>query len=225
MTLLLPDAPDRSLRNRWFYAGCRAVVLAAGACIWGVKARNVARVPTSGPVILAPTHRSLFDIPIMGFVTNRPARFMAKEELFEKPAVAKFISTLGAFPVKRGSADRTALNFSLRSLELGAPVILFPEGTRRSGPSVDHIEDGVAYLAMKAGAPIVPIGVAGTEPLFEKGRKLPRLGKVCVEVGEPIPVAKAEGRLDREAMKALVLDVQQSLQVAFDTANAALALR
>lgn len=225
MTFLLPDAPDRTLANRWVYAGCRSVVLIAGACIWNVRARNIARVPKSGPVILAPTHRSLFDIPFLGFTTNRPARFMAKEELFEKPAIAKFISALGGFPVKRGSADRNALNRAFAALEQGAPLVVFPEGTRREGPIVGHIEEGVAYLAMKAGAPIVPIGVAGTEPLLEKGRTLPRLGKVCIEVGEPIPVSKSEGRLDRVVMNALAVEVQRSLQTVFDEANAALALR
>ena len=219
---LLPPAPDRSLTNRFFYAVCRGIVLVVGKLAWVVKAYDTDRVPTTGPVILAPTHRSLLDIPFMGFVTNRPLWFMAKEELFAKEPFGKFISTLGGFPVKRGSADRKALAAAFAILEQGTPLVVFPEGTRGHGHVVEHIEEGVAYMAMKAGAPIVPIGVAGSEEILEKGRKLPRFTKVVVTVGDPIPVNRAEGRLDRVEMQAIVAQVHAGLQQEFDRAHAIL---
>lgn len=214
---IVPPAPDRSLRNRMLYAGCRGVVLLAGKLGWAVRAYDTDRVPDTGPVILAPTHRSFFDIPFMGFVTARPARFMAKAELFEHRGIGWFISQIGALPVRRGHADRAALAASFSALDQGAPLVVFPEGTRRSGPDIDHIEDGVAYLAMKTGAPIVPIGVAGTEEILT--RRVPRFTNVVMCVGNPIPVTPSEGRLDRVEMRAVVEQVRAGLQQEFDRAQ------
>lgn len=225
MSALLPPAPDRRLGNRLLYAACRAIVIVMSKVLWSVRTIHRGSFPSSGAVILAPTHRSALDIPFMGFVTRRPTRFMGKVELWKKAPVGKFLTTLGGFPVKRGEADRAALAEALRVLDLGAPLTVFPEGTRRSGATIEHIEEGIAYMAMKSGAPIVPIGVAGSEAILAKGRTLPRLTKVVIVVGDAIPVTRVEGRLDRVAMHALTEQVTAALQSVFDEANAALNAR
>ncbi|MEY4251507.1 MAG: hypothetical protein RL691_388, partial [Actinomycetota bacterium] len=69
------------------------------------------------------------------------------------------LSALGAFPVTRGSADREALKRCIAVLEAGEPLVLFPEGTRQSGPIVQPLFDGAAYVAVKAGVPIIPVGI------------------------------------------------------------------
>jgi 1-acyl-sn-glycerol-3-phosphate acyltransferase len=225
MSAWLPAAPDRTLGNRLAYAFCRATIIVVSKLAWSVTALHAERMPKTGPVILAPTHRSLLDIPMMAYVTRRPARFMAKEELFRKPALARFISSMGGFPIKRGAADRAALATAFDALAIGSPLVVFPEGTRCHGPTVGHLEEGIAYMAMKAGATIIPIGVAGTEDIHESGRTLPHFTKIVVAVGEPIPVAKQAGRMDRDAMAALVTQVHVALQAQFDEANGALAKR
>lgn len=225
MSALLPPAPDRRLGNRLVYAACRAIVIVLSKLLWSVRTIHRSSFPSSGGVILAPTHRSALDIPFMGFVTRRPTRFMGKIELWKSPLVGKFLTALGGFPVKRGAADRAALAEALRVLDLGAPLTVFPEGTRRTGSNIDHIEEGIAYMAMKSGAPIVPIGVAGSEAILAKGRTLPHLTKVVIVVGEPIAVPRVDGRLDRAAMHALTERVTLALQSVFDEANACLDAR
>lgn len=222
---LLPPAPDRTVPQRFAYAVCRGLVVLAGKLGWVVRIYDSERVPLTGPVILAPTHRSLLDIPFIGFVTARPARFMAKAELFKRRAVGKFLTELGGFPVKRGTADRSALTAAVAALESGAPLVIFPEGTRRSGPTIDRIEEGVAYIALKTGAPVVPIGVAGTEAIRERGRRIPFFSKVIVAVGNPIQVDRVQGRLDRVEVAAVVDEIRAGLQQEFDRARAILEQR
>src|SRR3546814_4169454 len=112
---------------------------------------------------------------------------------------------LGAFPVHRGSADRDALKACTDIVAGGSPLVMFPEGTRQSGPKVEELFDGTAYVAAKTGVPIIPMGIGGSEAMLPKGAKLPRRSKLVLVVGEPIPApAKTEsGRMPRSAVSAL----------------------
>ena len=92
-----------------FYRVARVIVLSLCRVLFRVRIRGLEHVPASGSYIIAPTHRSLLDIPFAAFVTRRRIRFMAKEELFAKPWLARLLTALGGFPVSRGSADRAAL--------------------------------------------------------------------------------------------------------------------
>lgn len=218
----MPPAPDRTFASRLLYACARAFFIVLAKIAWSVRIVGTEHIPDTGPVILAPTHRSLLDIPMMVFVTARAARFMGKAELWKYRVLGVPLSVLGGFPVKRGTPDRAALARSFEALEAGAPLVVFPEGTRGSGPMVQDIQEGVAYLAAKSGAMIVPIGVAGTEAILEKGRKLPRFTNVAIHVGEPIVVERSERRLDRAAMDTVTAQLRAGLQSSFDLAQAQL---
>jgi 1-acyl-sn-glycerol-3-phosphate acyltransferase len=222
---VLVSAPDRSVASRMFYAFCRAVVVIVCGSLWRVRTIGREQVPTSGPMIIAPTHRSGLDIPLAGFVTRRPTRFMGKVELWKYPTLGKFMTALGGFPVRRGEADRQALATALQYLEVGAPLAVFPEGTRRTGDVVDALEEGVVYLAMKSGATIVPVGIGGSEAILAKGRALPRFSAVDIVIGTPIRVERAQGRLDRQTMAELTIALQVELQQCFDEANARVRMR
>ncbi|NDH11478.1 MAG: 1-acyl-sn-glycerol-3-phosphate acyltransferase, partial [Actinobacteria bacterium] len=116
-----------------------------------------------GPFILSGVHRSFIDTPIIGMVTSRRLRFMGKESLWKSKPLGAFLSVMGGFPVERGTADRTALRAAQDVLALGEPLVMFPEGTRQSGPTLHPLFDGPAYVAMKRGVPIVPVGIGGSE--------------------------------------------------------------
>ena len=116
-------------------------------------------VPPTGPYILAPVHRSNLDTPITSGVTPRRVRFMGKDSLWKKRFPAWALSTLGGFPVSRGTYDFEAMKRCLEVLDAGEPLVLFPEGERKSGPDVQPLFDGAAYLALKANVPIVPVGI------------------------------------------------------------------
>jgi len=116
-------------------------------------------VPKSGVFILAPTHRSILDTPITASLRRKRVRFMAADKWWKNQALGKLITALGGFPVSRGTADREALKRSIMLIDDGEPLVLFPEGERKSGPEVQPLFDGATYIAMKAGVPIIPVAI------------------------------------------------------------------
>jgi 1-acyl-sn-glycerol-3-phosphate acyltransferase len=184
-------------------------------------------VPSSGPFVLAPVHRSYVDTPIASSVTKRRLRFMGKDTLWKRRFPAWALSTLGGFPVTRGTADRQALQRCIEVLQSGEPLVLFPEGERKSGPIVQPLFDGAVYVAVKAGVPIVPVGIGGSERVMPKGARFVFPRKVHVIVGEPIdpPVATDGGRLPRSALRDHSARLHAELQRLFDLADARAGVR
>jgi 1-acyl-sn-glycerol-3-phosphate acyltransferase len=204
-----------------FYAFVRGVVYGICKVLFRVRISGQQQVPTTGAFIVAPSHRSYFDTPFVSFITRRRIRFMAKEELFASSFGARLFTALGGIPVTRGSASaRTAVKAVQRALEAGEPAAVFPEGTRRHGPDIGQLYDGTAYLAVKLGVPIVPVGIGGSEEILASGKKLPRLHRVSVKVGAPIvPPADASTR-HRADLVAISDELMKSLQSLFDEARA-----
>src|SRR3546814_6522582 len=119
-------------------------------------------------------------------------RYMGKDSIWKSRLLGRFVTMLGAFPVHRGSADRDALKACTDIVSGGSPLVMFPEGTRQSGPKVEELFDGTAYVAAKTGVPIIPVGIGGSEAMLPKGAKLPRRSKLVLVVGEPIPARSEE---------------------------------
>lgn len=164
-------------------------VLFALGCRWEVGGRE--HVPPDGPLLVIANHLSWLDPPLVGTVLPRKVHFMAKHELFRKPLAAWVLRRLGAFPVRRGQPDRWALRHALDLLDRGAVVGLFPEGTRSRG-RLGPFEPGAALLAIKSGAPVLPVAIAGP---YRPGRR------VRVRIGVPFRVAGSggEGSIDAVA--------------------------
>jgi 1-acyl-sn-glycerol-3-phosphate acyltransferase len=218
------NAGEPTRAARMLYAVARVVLV--GFChLWfRVEVSGKEHVPASGAVILAPVHRSNLDTPIVAAVSRRPLRFMGKDGLWRAhPAFSWLITALGAFPVMRGTVDREALRRCQTVLEAGQPLVLYPEGTRQHGPVLHELFDGPAFLALRTGAPIVPIGIGGSERAQAKGSKWIRPTKVRVVVGPPIHPPAAAGRsTSRRAVRELSATLQHDLQVLFDQAQAGL---
>ena len=120
----------------------------------------------------------------------------------------------------RGSADREAIIRAIQVLKSGAPLVLFPEGERKSGPTVQPLMDGAAYVACKAGVPIIPVGIGGSERVMGKGAKFIYPRKLVVIIGQPIPAPPAiDGRMPRSAVKEVTAQLQEQLQTLFDKAQ------
>ena len=149
--------------------------------------------------MLAPIHRSYIDTPISSCLTRRRLRFMGKDTLWRNGVSGWLLSSLGGFPVTRGTADREALRRCVAVLEAGEPLVLFPEGERKSGPTVQPLFDGAVYVALRAGVPIVPVGIGGSERVMPKGARFIHPHKVHVIVGAPIesPPPADSGRVSR----------------------------
>jgi len=193
---------------------------------WRTSFEGVENVPTEGSFVLAPVHRSFIDFALVSGVTRRRLRYMGKDSLWKFMPLGWFISALGAYPVRRRSADREAMRRTIAVIAAGEPVVLFPEGTRRSGPAVEELFDGAAYVATRAGVPIVPVGIGGSELALQKGKRLPRPVKIHVVVGPPMtPPATPEGRHrpSRRAVHQFTTELQVEVQRLFDQAQAAAA--
>jgi 1-acyl-sn-glycerol-3-phosphate acyltransferase len=146
---------------------------------------------------------------------------MGKDSVWKYRWSAWFFNSLGGIPVERGTPDREALRLSAEILRGGEPLVMFPEGTRQSGPVITDMFDGVAYLALRAGVPIVPVGIGGSEAAMPKGAKFPRPVKLTMVIGEPIPVAApaAGERVPRSAVRDLTERLRQQLQLLYDEAQ------
>lgn len=204
------------------YRVCWYIVWAIVRVYWRVSYEGLEHLPASEPFVLAPVHRSFLDFALVAGVTRRRLCFMAKESIWKYPVFRPFLNALGAFPVRRGGPDREALRRCMAVIQRGEPLVLFPEGTRRSGPVVEDLHEGAAYVASRTGVPIVPVGIGGSERALQKGRKLPRPVKVHVVVGPPIrppaPVAGAE-RVSRRSVHELTERLRNEVQRLFDLAQ------
>jgi len=144
-------------------------------------------VPASGPVILAPVHRSFADFGFAAFCTDRKLFFMTKDEMWKNKYLGKLLLTVGAFPVHRESADREALQRAEQVLRQGEALVLFPEGTRRAGPKIEDLMEGATFLSARTGAPIVPIGIGGSDLAMPKGSTIPKPYTIHVVIGPALP--------------------------------------
>ncbi len=151
----------------------------------GIRSVGEENIPKTGPVIFAPNHVSNLDPPAVACGTNkRQLAFMAKEELF-KGLFGKIIASLGAFPVHRGESDTESIRKTLALLQEGRAVLVFPEGTRGDGKQLGPINRGVAMLAKRSGAQVLPVGVIGTHIVSPRGRKGLKRSRITIAYGEP----------------------------------------
>ncbi len=209
-----------SASSRAFYQFGRFVVVSFCRIWMRMTVEGRENVPKEGAFVLAPIHRSYLDTPIASGCTRRRLRFMGKDSLWKKQPYRWMLSALGAFPVSRGTADREAIARCIKVLEGGDALVLFPEGERKEGPVVQPLFDGAAYVACKAGVPIVPVGIGGSERVMGKGAKFIWPYKVHVVIGEPIAVPPAvDGRMPRASVKETSARLHAELQRLFDVAQ------
>lgn len=186
----------------WFYHPGAAVVGLLARLLFRVRVEGLANVPRSGPFILVANHCSNLDPPIIGWATGhrvgRVIHFMAKVELQSWPILGWLAGKSAVIFVRRGEADRAAQKAALEALADGRPIAVFPEGTRSRDGRLKAGRGGAAFLAMRSGAPLLPVGIAGTHRIFPGRARLPRLVRVSVRIGRPFALpSQATGRLER----------------------------
>jgi 1-acyl-sn-glycerol-3-phosphate acyltransferase len=145
-----------------------------------VRVEGIDRIPRHGAVILCCNHRSWIDPVLVGALCpRRPVRFMAKEEIFRRPAFAAVLRAVGAFPVHRGRADRAALRRGLQILQAGGILGLFPEGTRSRSGQLGGGQAGAAWLALTGRAAVIPVAITGRY----------RPGDLRLRLGQPVDLS------------------------------------
>lgn len=209
---------------RWellLYAVVRGIV--AGFCrlFWRLRIEGAEHIPTAGAYVVAPVHRSNIDTLVVAAITRRRLRYMGKASLWKVKPAGRLFSALGAFPVNRGTADREALRRCIEVVQNGEPLVVFPEGTRQTGPTVQPLFEGAAYVASRAGIPVIPVGIGGSEGAMPKGSKTIRPVRVRIVIGEPMHPALPgpSGRAPRSSVHHLTEELAGRLQELFDQAE------
>jgi 1-acyl-sn-glycerol-3-phosphate acyltransferase len=205
-----------------WYQFCRSLLFIPVWLMWRPRMLGRENLPQTTPYILAPVHRSYVDTLLTGYVTRRRLRYMAKSGVFAKPWAAKLFGSLGGFPVRRGTPDRDALKVCEQALAVGEPVVLFPEGTRGSGPVLGPLLGGPAFLALRANVPIVPVGIGGSERSMAVGAKWVRPARIGIVIGKPIwpPPRPGNDRVPRRLITEMTARLRDELQADFDQARA-----
>jgi 1-acyl-sn-glycerol-3-phosphate acyltransferase len=192
-----PTAETSTPRHAGFtYALGRMLITPLARMIYRPKVEGKEHVPMDGPVIFASNHLSFIDSIAIPVAAPRPVHFLAKSSYFEgtgfSGAVSRtFFESIGAIPVKRGAGQAAldALDQQRMLLEQGMAVALYPEGTRSTDGRLYKGRTGVAFLALQTGAPVVPVGLIGTDRVMPKGAKMPSLReRITVRFGAPLDV-------------------------------------
>jgi 1-acyl-sn-glycerol-3-phosphate acyltransferase len=182
------------------YGVLHTVVPPLAKAVWRPTVTGLENVPRTGPVILASNHLSFADSLVIPIVAPRKVVFLAKSDYFTGTGIKgraqrAWFEGMGMLPVDRDDtkAALASLDTALDVLGRGEAFGIYPEGTRSRDGRLYRGRTGVAHLALTAGAPVVPVGLTGTERLQPVGSRLPRVVPVTVRFGEPIEVA---GRYD-----------------------------
>ncbi|MDQ8702952.1 lysophospholipid acyltransferase family protein [Streptomyces sp. LHD-70] len=179
--------------------------------LWKPRVLGAWRVPASGPVVLAVNHAHILDGPMLMGTAPRPVHFLIKKEAFVGP-LDPFLRGIGQLKVDRSSTDRTAITQALDVLSEGGVLGIFPEGTRGEGDFAS-LRAGLAYFAVRSGAPIVPVAVLGSgERQGRLIRGLPPLkSRVDVVFGEAFEAGDGSGRRTRKALDEATVRIQERL--------------
>lgn len=204
MTEPRPELPSRrgAAVGRWI-----AKVLLAG--LWSVRVSGAEKVPTDSAVILAPNHTALIDGPLLLGAAPRPTHALVKQEMFRGP-IGWLFRGVGQIPLNRSDPGRGLLMTGLSVLSDGRVLVVFPEGTRGSG-DFSSLHSGLAWFALRSGAPVVPVVFRGTSSRGRILRGLPQFrSRLDVVFGDPL-VLSFDGGRSRSALDAATVQLRAGL--------------
>ena len=168
---------------------------------WEVEGREA--VPPKGPLIVVSNHLSNSDSPVLVASLPRTLHFTAKDGLFSNPLASAFLKSVGVHPLNRNRGGAEALRWNLKLLEEDRSVVFFPEGTRSRNGGMSKGKPGIAYVAAKSQAPILPVGITGTENIKGFWRIPFPLCRIEVRIGDPFTLPVLEGKLSRPVLEHL----------------------
>lgn len=190
----------RRLRRLW-YEGWKGIIWLLLRLLVRFRFEGREHEPRRGPYIVAANHASFLDPLLVAVGLRAPSAHMAKADLFAVPVLGAWLRSVGSFPVRRGTADRAAIRHSLEVLAQGGVLLIFPEGTRSPDGRLQSPEPGAALLALRSGAPVLPVAVINSHRVMRKGRRLPSpFGRIVIRFGPPLAVPRIAGRLDHAVL-------------------------
>lgn len=177
--------------DTWFYRFAHVVIPPVFRFLYHMEVRGLEHIPPVGAVVLACNHISNIDPVFVGAACQRQTHFMAKSELWNFKPLGWVVDGLGAFPVRRGEADREAVRRALELLDQQAVVGIFPEGSRQPEGRLGEPQTGVALLSLRPGVTTIPAVLRGTNHVVRNSR--PSFPRVTVTFGPPVPPLVAGG--------------------------------
>lgn len=186
----------------WFYYVAKAILRMFFSLLTSYQVRGKENIPSQGPLLVVANHINLTDPPLIGISLGRKVMFMAKEELFRHRFPGYLMRGFGAFPVYRKQADRQAIRQAKQILAKGLALIMFPEGKRSLNAQLQPALSGSALIARHSDAPILPVGITGTEKLRGVAWLLHR-PQITVNIGQPFSLPPVNGKLTKEELARL----------------------
>ncbi len=181
------------------------------------KTYNYERVPLTGPVILASSHTSFLDPPLVGVAIHRTINYLARESLFRFPIMGWVLRSWSCVPVNREGGGASGLRAILDRLHRGGAILLFPEGTRSPDGKLQQARAGVGLTVIKSSAPVIPVRVFGTYEAYGRHMVIPRPYRVAVKYGHPLDfkALRAEAAVcDKPRLKAIHQQVADEIMAA-----------
>ena len=188
--------------NLWYRFMRRVFQVTMGA-MWQIRVFNRHFEPARGGVVYISNHQSVLDPMLASLALRRPMNYMARDTLFRFPIFKQGIKSLNAFPVRRGTADLTALKEAMRRLKAGGQVVVFAEGTRTTDGRIGPLLPGVAMLAQRAATWTVPVLIDGAFEAWPRTAPLPLPGSVVVQYGPPISQEQARAMTAEEFIESV----------------------
>lgn len=193
------------------YMASRAFLRVSFRLGGGLEVHGQENVPPSGPLIVASNHASHLDPMILGAAFDRELHYMARRTLFDVPGFAWLIRNTNAFPLDRDGDSREALRVFGERLDMGNAVVMFPEGTRTLDGAVGEMKPGIGMLAVRNGAPVVPVYIWGSYLSWPRGKSFPRPHRLKVYIDPPL-VPGADKSIRKEEQRRITEGVDQALR-------------
>jgi 1-acyl-sn-glycerol-3-phosphate acyltransferase len=195
----------------WVYYFGRGLIriLVFPFATWKVKGKE--KLKTGGPWLVVCNHLHLADPPIVAASLPTKCVFMAKEDLFQDGWSRFWVKNFGAFPVRRGGIDREAIRQAEDWLKKEVSVIMFPEGGRSQTGQLQEALNGAAFIALRLGVPVLPVGIAGTEKIKNLSRCFREHPRITINIGEPINPAPTKGKITRDQRLKLMNDIMKKI--------------
>jgi 1-acyl-sn-glycerol-3-phosphate acyltransferase len=204
--------PERNLYEpystpRILYEALRVFLIVAFSLLARIRLRKRYNIPRKGPYIIAANHLDWTDIPLVPLFVPGKVVYMAKEEAFYSK-VGWLVRFLGAFPIKRGEADRQSLRAAETQLKNGKTFIIFPEGTRSKTHTMNKALAGLGLIALRAGVPVLPVAIWGTENALKKFG-----AEITISYGEPVVLKPKGSRITREDIDNATEEVMRRIAI------------
>ena len=201
------------MRDNPVFATSQAVFRLCGTLLFDLKVQGIRNIPLTGGVLIVANHQSYLDPPLIGSQIPRATSYLGKSELFDSPFRNWLYRRMGAFPVRQGEGDISAVREAINRLKEGKALVLFPEGSRSEDGELQPVQPGVGLIARRAGVPVVPCVIDGSFAALPRRAKALKTRPVRVRFGEPMKVDHLKSgevvKAIEQAFRVMLMDLRR----------------